>query len=89
MIARIIPFDNSDETRIPKRLLKEAGLSGDVEVKVATGSLVFQSASRKPRAGWEEAFLGIACRGEDVLDPEWSKMPASFDEEEWEWLSSV
>ena len=85
MIARIVPIGNSQGIRIPKLLLEEAGLSGEVEIKAAAGSLIVRPAKRKPRDGWEEAFREMARQGDDKLNPEWEGTLSSFDEEEWQW----
>lgn len=82
MKARIVRIGNSRGVRIPKSLLQETGLDGDVEIHAQDGTLVIQPA-RKPRAGWAAAFRETARRGEDkLLDP---PTPTRFDEEEWEW----
>ncbi|HUE73016.1 MAG TPA: AbrB/MazE/SpoVT family DNA-binding domain-containing protein [Pirellulaceae bacterium] len=86
MIARIVPIGNSQGIRIPKPLLEEAGLSGEVEIKATAGALVVRPAKRKPREGWEEAFREMARQGDDQLDFEWlSANLSSFNEEEWQW----
>jgi antitoxin MazE len=82
MRARIIRVGNSHGIRIPKPLLEQCGLSGDVEIGVSKGSLVIRSAKR-PRAGWAEAFQAMAERGDDrLLDPETA---TTWDRNEREW----
>jgi antitoxin MazE len=89
MRTRIVRIGNSQGIRIPKALLDETGLQGDVEISVRGGSLVIQ-AVRQPRAGWEQAFREMALRGDDqLLDSELISNGAStveaFDAEDWEW----
>jgi antitoxin MazE len=81
MKARIVPIGNSQGIRIPKLLLEEAGLAGDVELDAKDGRIVI-AAARRPRAGWAEAAAALHARGEDGV----IRTPApAFDAEEWEW----
>ena len=84
MRTRIVRIGNSQGIRIPKALLVESGLEGEVEIRVRHGSLVVTSAHR-PRRGWDDAFAAMAQHGDDrVLDAEHLSAPC-FDDEEWEW----
>ena len=79
--ARIVAIGNSQGVRIPKPLLEQAGLEGDVELRAEDGRIVI-AASRSARAGWAEAAATLHARGEDgLLD---THTPA-FDAEEWQW----
>lgn len=79
--ARIVAIGNSHGVRIPKPLLEQAGLAGDVELHAEQGRIVI-AAARTPRAGWAEAAAQLHARGEDGL----LETPAAvFDAEEWEW----
>ena len=65
MKARIIPIGNSKGIRIPKSLLEQSGLAGEVEIVAKNGSLVIRPIKR-PREGWAEAFdeprrWGVGC----------------------------
>lgn len=82
MKTRIVPIGNSRGVRIPKPLLEQTGLDGEVEIQARNGSLIITQA-RKPREGWAEAFAEMARRGDDaLLDPE---IPTTWDLTEWEW----
>jgi antitoxin MazE len=82
--ARIIRIGNSQGVRIPKALLEETGLTGDVDMTVRDGALVISPAGQ-PRRGWDDAFHQMALRGDDApLDRDLS-VTGSFDEESWEW----
>lgn len=84
MKTRIVRIGNTLGVRIPKALLEQSGLRGEVEIRLENDSLVIRSV-RKPREGWAEAFQEMARRGEDkLLDPDVSSL-TSWDEEEWEW----
>lgn len=79
--ARIVSIGNSHGVRIPKPLLEQAGLDGDVELHAEHGRIVI-AAARSARAGWAAAAAALHARGEDGL----IETPApSFDAEEWEW----
>lgn len=83
MKARIVPIGNSQGIRIPKPLLEQTGMSGEVEISAERDSLVIRPA-RRPRANWAAAFRKMADRGDDALlggDPSLS----DWDKDEWEW----
>jgi antitoxin MazE len=83
MKTRIVRIGNSQGIRIPKPLLEQTGLGGEVEIRAEDNRLVILPAAR-PRAGWAAAFREMAERGDDALldgDPP----PTECDAEEWEW----
>jgi antitoxin MazE len=84
MKTRIVRIGNSQGVRIPKPLIEQAGLSGEVEISVQDGALVIKPVAR-PRAGWALAFEEMARRGDDApIDPG-SPASTAWDEGEWEW----
>ena len=66
MKTRIVKIGNSQGIRIPKPLIEQTGLSGEVEIGVEDNRLVITGAHR-PRAGWPEAFKTMAEAGDDAL----------------------
>jgi antitoxin MazE len=84
MKTRIVRIGNSRGVRIPKPLLDQTGLSGDVEIRAENQSLVIRPA-RKPREGWAKAFKTMGERGDDALLDDLSHSVSGFDEDEWEW----
>jgi antitoxin MazE len=84
MKTRIVRIGNSQGIRIPKALIEQAALEGDLEVFVENESLVIKPI-KKPRAGWDEAFKEMARRGDDAVLDEPAHDPTAFDEEEWQW----
>ena len=74
MRASLIQIGNSRGIRIPKPLLEQTGLEGEVEIEVRGQQLIIRPANH-PRAGWAEAFARMAERKED----------ASLDRNEFEW----
>jgi len=84
MKSRIVRIGNSQGVRIPKPLLDQSGLRGEVELEVRDGQIIIRSAEH-PRSGWEEAFRAMAEAGDDdLLDAESTGLSAC-DDEEWEW----
>jgi antitoxin MazE len=82
--AKIVRIGNSQGIRIPKPLLQQTGLHGEVEITAEDDTLVIRPA-KKPREGWDDAFREMRQRGDDaILDDAPPSLP-SFDEDEWEW----
>jgi antitoxin MazE len=84
MKTRIVAIGNSKGVRIPKSLLEQTGLCGDVEIR-AEGDVIVIRPAKKPREGWSEAFRRMAERGDDALLDGDAPSSSSFDREEWEW----
>ena len=84
MRTRIVRIGNSQGVRIPKALLEETGLSGEVDMTISHGALVIRAAGR-PREGWDEAFRDMALRDDDALLDKEAPLATSFDEESWKW----
>ena len=84
MKTRILRIGNSQGIRIPKPLIAEAGLIGELEISVVENSLVIKAVA-KPRANWADSFREPAKRGDDSLIDEGSAASTSWDEDEWEW----
>lgn len=75
---------NSQGIRIPRILLEQSGLQGEVELVVDGNQLIIRPAA-PPRQGWAEEARLMAERGDDrlILGDELS--PSDWDESEWEW----
>jgi antitoxin MazE len=84
MKTQIISIGNSQGVRIPKILLEQSKLSGEVELELKDEGILIRPA-RKPREGWAEAFREMAANGDDELLDGDLVNQSSFDEEEWEW----
>ena len=82
MRASLIQIGNSRGVRIPKAVLEQTGLQGDVEMEVRGNQVVIRTAHR-PRAGWDEAFARMAEAGDDRLLDE--PRATEWDRTEWEW----
>jgi antitoxin MazE len=84
MKARIVKIGNSQGIRIPKPLILQAGLKGEVDLQVEDNRLVI-SGLRRPRAKWALAFSLMAQRGDDRLLDGDVLAASQWDEEGWEW----
>lgn len=81
MKTHIVRIGNSQGVRIPKALLEQSGLKGEVTLEVTDGSIVIRPV-RRPREGWEAAFTRMAAEGDDrLLDEDLHDLP----DETWEW----
>lgn len=84
MRTKIVRIGNSQGIRIPKPLLEESGIEGEVDLRVEDHTLVISPVQRA-REGWDRAFAAMAERGDDaLLDAEASTL-SIWDDEEWEW----
>ncbi len=82
MKAQIIQIGNSQGIRIPKMMLEETKLSGEVELEVQADGLLIRSV-QKPRGAWDAAFKALADADDDQPI---SAVPATgFETKEWKW----
>ena len=84
MKASIVRIGNSQGIRIPKVVLEQTHLSGEVELEVRDRQIVIRSA-KKPRQGWAQSFRAMAERGDDKLLDAEAVAQTSWDKEEWQW----
>ena len=83
MQTRIVKIGNSQGVRIPRLLLEQTGLSGEVEIEVQEDRIVIRKLDN-PRQGWEDSFKRMSEAGEDsLLDKD--SLQTRWDQEEWEW----
>ena len=81
MKASIIQIGNSQGLRIPKPILKQCGLIGEVELEVHDNELVIKPTTQS-RKNWEKAFKAMAKNEDDRL----IEFPENrWEKEEWEW----
>jgi antitoxin MazE len=81
--TRLVRIGNSQGIRIPRVVVEQADLQGELELEVRRKQLVVRSAFR-PRKGWDDRFREMAGRGDDR--PLWPEAAlTSFDDKEWEW----
>ena len=82
MRTKVIPIGNSRGIRIPKALIEELGLTGEVDICVSAGGLLLTPA-RIVREGWAEAIA--AATEEDLALAIDDYTPTEFDRTEWTW----
>lgn len=82
--TRIIKIGNPQGIRIPKPVLEQAGLEGEVGIVVQDGRLVLSPAAI-PRAGWDAAFEAMARAGDDEMLDGDTPVPTLWDEQDWRW----
>ncbi len=82
MKTQIIQIGNSQGIRIPKVLLEESRITGEVELELHSEGILIRK-TLKPRAGWDDAFKLMAENEDDELVDQ-SNVTA-FDKKEWQW----
>jgi antitoxin MazE len=83
MKTTLIPIGNSRGVRIPKPLIEQCGLSGEIEMDVRDRAIIIRSPSQ-PRQGWEKSFAQMARLKDDtLLDAQ--PISSKFDDEDWQW----
>lgn len=82
MKSQIIQIGNSQGVRLPKVLLEESRISGEVELELHPDGILIRNAE-KPRATWDEQFKLMAENDDDeMIDP---SSPTTFEKKEWQW----
>jgi antitoxin MazE len=84
MKAHVVRIGNSRGIRIPKSVLEQCQLHGDVDLIVQQGQLVVRSAA-KARAGWDQAFEHMHRAGDDTPIDRDSAATSKWDRKEWTW----
>ena len=82
MKSQIIQIGNSQGIRIPKVLLEESGLRGEVDLELHSEGVLIRNI-QKPRAGWDEAFQAMAENEDDDLQA--GEISTAFEKKEWQW----
>ncbi len=82
MKAQIIQIGNSQGIRIPKMLLEETRLAGEVELEVFEGGILIRNV-QKPRGNWDAIFKSMEDTDDDA--PHESNMGTEFEKKEWQW----
>jgi antitoxin MazE len=84
MLTKIVAIGNSRGIRIPKSMLDHCGFGDEVDLQTKNGALILRPVNT-PRAGWAEAFAGMAAAKDDFLVQEEGAAATQFEAEEWEW----
>ena len=81
MKSQIIQIGNSQGIRIPKVLLEESRIAGEVDLELHPDGILIRKTQRA-RAGWDDAFKTMAENDDDELD---ATAATSFEKQEWQW----
>lgn len=82
MKTQIIQIGNSQGIRIPKVLLEDSRITGEVDLELHPDGILIRNA-QKPRSGWDDAFKLMAENEDDeMIDGETS---TAFEKKEWQW----
>jgi antitoxin MazE len=82
--TRVVRIGNSKGLRLPKLLIDQLKLEGEVELLPADGQLVVRPVLH-PRAGWDDALKQMHAYGDDVLLDATPVPATAWDDAEWEW----
>lgn len=82
MKAQIIQIGNSQGIRIPKVLLEESRITGEVDLELHADGILIRNA-QKPRSAWNEAFKAMAENEDDELTGD--EATTRFEKKEWRW----
>jgi antitoxin MazE len=82
--TNVVRIGNSQGVRIPKTLLEQCHLQGEVELEPRSDYLILRSA-KKPRTGWGAAFEAMAKQRDDKMIIGDVLPENKWDKEEWEW----
>jgi antitoxin MazE len=82
--TKLIRIGNSQGVRIPRPVIEQAGLNGEIELTVESGALVLRGV-RSVREGWAAAYASMAEQGDDILLDADELGNTSWDDEDWEW----
>ena len=82
MKSQIIQIGNSQGVRLPKVLLEESRIAGEVDLELHPDGILIRSA-QKPRANWNDQFKTMAENEDDELLDDHA--PTTFEKKEWQW----
>lgn len=82
MKSQIIQIGNSQGVRLPKMLLEESRITGEVDLELHPDGILIRNA-QKPRGGWDEQFKLMAENDDDEIIA--GDSPTNFEKKEWQW----
>lgn len=82
MKTQIIQIGNSQGIRIPKMLLEDSRITGEVDLELHPDGILIRNA-QQPRAGWDELFKLMAENEDDELAG--GVAATKFEKKEWQW----
>ena len=82
MKTQIVTIGNSQGIRIPKILLEQSSVAGEVELEVCDDGILIRPAKRT-RHGWDEEFKRMSESDDDeLLDAD---LQTNFERKKWHW----
>jgi antitoxin MazE len=81
--THLVQVGNSRGVRIPGVLIKQLGLTDEIEMAVERGNLVIHT-PHKPRRGWAGRFRKMTEQKDDQSIIDDSNL-STWDEKEWQW----
>lgn len=82
MKSQIVQIGNSQGVRIPKALLEETKISGEIEMEVHPDGILIKNI-KKPRGDWDARFRAAVESDDDLSH---NGHPATrFEKREWQW----
>jgi antitoxin MazE len=82
MKTQIIQIGNSQGVRIPKVLLEESRIDGEVDLELHADGILIRNVG-KPRSTWDAIFKSMA-ENEDGETIE-TNSSTDFEKKEWQW----
>lgn len=86
MQTRIIRVGNSQGIVLPKKLLQQYQLSGEVDLRPTPDGLLITPIIQPARQGWEKQFQAAVAAGQE---PESELLEGfadtAFEDDEWTW----
>ncbi len=82
MKAQIIQIGNSQGIRIPKVLLEETKMSGEVDLAAVAEGILIRNIS-KPRSDWERMFSELIESDDDAV--QFDSPAGNFELKDWQW----
>ncbi len=76
MRISLVKIGNSQDIRLPKAIVEQAGLTAQLELEVSRGAITIRAA-RRPRQDWEQAAIACGEAGADRLD-DWDATVSDF-----------
>jgi antitoxin MazE len=82
--TKLVKIGNSQGIRLPKTLLEQSGIIGEVGIEVQLDGIMIRPIAPPPvRSGWDHAFAEMAAQGDDrLLD---APTATEWEQTEWEW----
>ena len=85
MYTRLIRVGNSQGIVLPKKLLQQYHLSGEVELHPTPEGLLIRPVASPARQGWEAQMQAAQAAGQEPEGELLEGFSDAFEETEWQW----